>query len=265
MTDEKLPYPLENIRTTTTDSATWLAERERRGATRVEMDEMYEDAVVIFSVSTSSPIAEPCVEMSEFIAAAARSAVAGVEVLDRLNTEDDPHLVAALKRYVEETGQALKEVDNRLKKLHSGLNELFPEIPSWKSLISRRDVIAHQILTLDDGKVREEADRDFRALCQLLSNIHFAPTFIDIEQGIGPEFCVRSNLLRELVPSEADQEGFVPGDALVIVCLDARKGIVTFRLGRGPDNQALLAISHPGEYRFTVWASNSPAAIRSMG
>ena len=265
MTNEKLPCPMENMRRITTDSVTWLAERERRAATRVDMERMYEDAIVIFSVSTSSPIAEPCVEMSEFIAAAARSAVAGVEVLDRLNTEDDPHLVAALKRYVEETGQALKEVDNRLKKLHSGLNELFPEIPSWKSLISRRDVIAHQILTLDDGKVREEADRDFRALCQLLSNIHFAPTFIDIEQGIGPEFCVRSNLLRELEPSEAGQEGFVPGGALVIVCLDARKGIVTFRLGRGPDNQALLAMSHPGEYRFTVWASNSPAAIRSMG
>ena len=99
------------------------------------MEQMYEDEVVIFPVSTSRPIAEPCVEMSEFMAAAARSAVAGVEVLDRLNTEDDPHLVAALKRYVEETGQALKEVDNRLKKLHSGLNELFPEIPSWKSLI----------------------------------------------------------------------------------------------------------------------------------
>ena len=68
---------------------------------------MYEDAAVIFPASTSRPIAEPCVEMSEFMAAAARSAVDGVEVLDRLNTGDDPHLVAALKRYVEKTGQAL--------------------------------------------------------------------------------------------------------------------------------------------------------------
>ena len=193
MTDEKLPSPLEKMRTITTDTATWLAKRERHGATRVDMDEMNQDAVVNFPISTNKTIAEPCVEMSEFIAAAARSAVNAVEVLDRLNTEDDPHLVAALKRYVEDTGQALKEVDNRLKKLHSGLNELFPEIPSWKSLIRRRDVIAHQILTLDDGKVREEADRDFRSLCQLLSNIHFDPTIIDIEQGIGPEFRVRSN------------------------------------------------------------------------
>ncbi len=259
MTDGKFPYPLENVRTTTTDSATWLAERERRGATRVEMDPMFEDAVVGFPVSTSSPIAEPCVEMYEFMSAAARSAVAGVEVLDRLNTEDDPHLVAALKRYIEDTGQALKEVDNRLKKLHSGLNELFPEISSWKSLISRRDVIAHRILTLDDVKVREEADRDFRALSQLLSNIHFAPTIIGLEQGIGPRVNFRAEYLRGLVPSEAGQDAFVPGSTAIIVCLDVRKGLVTFRLGRGPDNQALLAISHPGEYTFTVSEVNPPS------
>ena len=263
MADEKLPYPLENMRTISTDSDAWLAERERRGTTRVDREQMYEDAVVIFPASTSRPIAEPCVEMSEFMAASARSAVAGVEVLDRLNTEDDPHLLAALKRYVEDTGQALKEVDNRLKKLHSGLNGLFPEISSWKSLIGRRDVIAHQILTLDDGRLREEAERDFRGLCQLLSNIHFAPAIIDLEQDIGPEVIVRSNLLRELAPSEAGQT-FELGGALVIVCLDSRKGIVAFRFGRGPDNRALLAASHPGEYRFTVWASNSPADIVSM-
>ena len=244
-------YPLDNLSTTTTDAASWLAERKRRGATRVEMDKMFDDAVVVFPASTSRPIAEPCVEMYEFISAAARSAVAGVEVLDRLVGEDDPHLVAALKRYVEETGQALKEVDNRLKALHSGLNELFPEFSSWKELISRRDVIAHKILTLDDDMVREEADRDFRALCLLLSNIHFAPAVIDLEQGIGPEVAIRGNLLRELAPSEAGQEAFVLGGALVVVCLDVRKGIVTFRLGRSPHNTVVLAVSHPGEYTFT--------------
>ena len=216
------------------------------------MDAMFDDSVVAFPVSTSRPIAEPCVEMYEFISAASRSAVAAVKVLDRLNTEDDPHLVAALQRYVEVTGQALKEVDNRLKKLHSGLNELFLEISSWTDLIRRRDVIAHKILTLDDDKVRKEADRDFRALCQLLSNIHFAPTVTDLEQGIGPEVAFRSDQIRELVPSEAGQEAFVLGGAMVVVCLDARKGIVTFRLGRSPDNELLLTSSHPGQYTFTV-------------
>ena len=99
------------------------------------MDEMYEEAVAIFPASTGSLIAYPCVEISEFMAAAARSAVDGVEILDRLNTGEDPQLVAGLKRSVEDTGQSLKEVDNRLKKLHSGLNELFSETSSCKSLI----------------------------------------------------------------------------------------------------------------------------------
>lgn len=255
---EELLYPLDNVYETTTDSASWLAVRERRGATMVEIDKMFDDAVVVFPASTSRPIAEPCVEMYEFISAAARSAVAGVEVLDRLNGKDDPHLVAALKRYVEETGQALKEVDNRLKALHSGLNELFPEFSSWKEPISRRDVIAHRILTLDDDRIREEADRDFRALCQLLSNIHFAPTVTDLEQGIGPEVAIRGKLLRELAPSEAGQEAFVLGGALVVVCLDARKGIVTFRLGRSHHNTVVLAVSHPGEYAFTFSKLNRP-------
>ncbi len=66
---------MDNLGTTTTDSASWIAERERRGAARVEMDTMFGDAVVVLPVSTSRPIAEPCVEMYEFIAAASRSAV----------------------------------------------------------------------------------------------------------------------------------------------------------------------------------------------
>ena len=250
---------MDNLSLSTTDSESWLAERERRGATRVKANEVFDYGAVVFRVPSSRPIAEPCVEMYEFMSAAARSAVAAVEVLDRLNTEDDPHLVAALKRYVEDTGQALKEVENRLKTLDSGLNELFPEISSWRELISRRDVIAHKILTLDNAKVREEADRDFRSLCRLLSNINFAPAIIDLEQGIGPEVYIRSNQLRKLAPSEAGQKAFVLGGTLVVVCLDARKGIVTFRLGRSPDNKVLFAVSHPGEFRFTVSKLNPPA------
>ncbi len=259
MADEESPHPLKNLRTTTTDLASWLAERERRGATRVAVDKVLDDAVVVFPASTSSPIAEPCVEMYEFMSAAARSAVAAVEVLDRLKAEDDPHLLAALKRYVEETGQALKEVDNRLEKLQSGLNQLFPEISKWKELIGRRDVIAHELLTLDDNRVREEAEWDFRTLCQLLSNIHFAPAVIDLEQGFGPTVVFCFDQLHQLASSGPGTEASVPGSALVVVCLDARKGIVAFRLGRSPDNKALLAVSHPGEYKFTVSKLNPPA------
>ena len=119
-------------------------------------------------------------------------------------------------------------------------------------------MIAHQILTTDEDRVREEANLDFRALSQLLPNIHFAPAITDLEQGIGPNVIVCSNRLRELAPSEAGQPAFVLGGARVIVCLDAREGIVTFRFGRSPDNEALLAVSHQGEYTFTVSEVNPP-------
>ena len=63
MADEKVPCPLEHLRTTITDSASWFAERERFGATRVEVDSISDDAVVVFPLSTSSQIADPCVEI----------------------------------------------------------------------------------------------------------------------------------------------------------------------------------------------------------
>ena len=224
------------------------------------MDKMFDRCGVVFPASTSRPIAEPCVEMYEFISAAARSAVAGVEVLDRLNGKDDPHLVAALKRYVEETGQALKEVDNRLKALHSGLNELFPEFSSWKELISRRDVIAHGILTLDvfTGSVRKQIGTSGRFVNSCLTSTSPLRSRIS-NKASAQRLQIRGKLLRELEPSEAGQEAFVLGGALVVVCLDARKGIVAFRLGRSPHNTVVLAVSHPGEYTFTFSKLNPSA------
>lgn len=256
------PYPLDNLTITTTDLESWLAERERRGARKVSWDKVMNDGGVIFNVSTSDEIAEPCVEMQEFMSAAARSAAAAVEVLDRLTKENDPHLVAALKRYVEEIGQALKEVDNRLKVLHSGLNELLPDISSWRSLIGRRDVIAHQILTVDDEKIREEADKDFRALCQLLPNIHFCPTVIDLEQtGFAAHF--KGNKLFGLIRQEGGENSYGLGGALILVYLDIQKGIVTFRLGLDHDNRMLIAGSHPGNLHYRISKRVSKTVVTS--
>lgn len=214
------------------------------------------DGVVSFVASTNNEIVEPCVEMQEFMLAATRSVAKAVEVLDLLTEENGSHLVAALKRYVEDTGQALKEVDDRLKALHSGLDDLLPDISSWRSLIGRRDVIAHKILTVDDEKIREEADKDFRALCQLLPNIHFCPTVIDLEQdGFNVRFI--SDKLLGLVPSEAGQSSFGLGEALIAVYLDIRKGIVAFRFGRDHDNRLLVASSLPCKLHYTLWKKHT--------
>ena len=91
--------------------------------------------------------------------------------------------MTALKKYVEDTCAALKEVDNTLEKNNSSLSQLFYEIPqgtseselSWRSLIGRRDVIAHQLLTVNGERVYYEAKRDFDSLYQLLTRIYFSP------------------------------------------------------------------------------------------
>ena len=64
--------------------------------------------------------------------------------------------------------------------------------------------------------------------------------------------------MRKLVSSENNQDAYVLGGAVVIVYLDARKGLVTSRLGRSPDNRPLLANSHPCEFRYTVSQMTPP-------
>lgn len=171
----------------------FLAARQRRGAELVDdVDELVERAEVLFSIPDSGGVSGLCVECMEFMASAARNAAAVVRVLERLDNADDPDLVTALKKYVQDTGEALKNIDNRLKRSHSSLAELFPELPgddavaaTWRDLIARRDVIAHRILSVDDARVRHEAARDFKTLHSLLGNINFVPTTTDLDGGSG--------------------------------------------------------------------------------
>ena len=90
--------------------------------------------------------------------------------------------MAALKKYVEDTCEAIKQVDNELKGNGSSLETLLFEIPgesdnqvSWRNLIGRRDVIAHRLLTVDDERVYREAERDFCLLVELISRVYFVP------------------------------------------------------------------------------------------
>ena len=100
----------------TVDIQSFLAERERRG-TRVsdDVEAMRQQAGIIFRVGVDEPISETCLECLEFMSSAARDAAAAVDVLDNPELDDDPHLKTALKKYVEDTGEALTQIDKRLK------------------------------------------------------------------------------------------------------------------------------------------------------
>ena len=153
------------------------------GATEVEIPELFKQSQVIWQLAEGVEVSETCVALEEFMSNAARNAQSAINVIARMEGNEDHDLVAAMKKYVEDTGQSIKEVDDRLKEKESSLSALFSEIPdesedevSWRNLIGRRNVIAHKLLSVDNKQVYEEAKRDFASLHQLLSNIYFVPT-----------------------------------------------------------------------------------------
>ena len=125
------------------------------GATEVEIPELFEQSQVIWRLAEEVEVSETCVSLEEFMSNASRNAQSAINVIARMEGNDDHDLVAAMKKYVEDTGQSIKEVDDRLKKHESSLSALFSEIPdqsedevSWRNLIGRRNVIAHNLVTV---------------------------------------------------------------------------------------------------------------------
>ena len=228
---------------------------ERHGAERVPIQELVERSVVIWRVRPHEEISETCVRLEEFTASAARDARSALRVIDRiwnLGNGDDQDLFAALKKYVEDACQAIKEVDNTLKVHGSSLGVLLHEIPyetkgdvgSWRNLIGRRDIIAHQLLTVDSGRVYREAVRDFGSLHKLLAKICFVPVKTNWASNKGfPELAIRADAFRGLTLSQAGDRPSL-GASFIFVCLDEQEGFMAMRLGRTPDNKMLWASSH---------------------
>lgn len=238
-------------RSQTIDLRSFLAERERRGARIADIESFYEESLVIFGVSEGDPISGTCIDCMELVSSAARNAASAIAVLDRSDYVHDAHLRAALKKYVEDTGEALKQLDKLLKDRCSSLVELLPDLSdgaedttTWKELIGRRDVIAHKILTIDDNRVRDEADQDFRTLYSLLRNISFVPNMTDVTNGLGIEVSVRVDELHRLPPITPESNVTAIGASLILVHDDFQLGLQTLRLARSPDNELLIAASH---------------------
>ena len=140
------------------------------------MSKLYRESPVVFRIRPDDEISETCIHLEEFMSSAARNSKNALKVIDRMNGSGktkDTDLLTALKKYVEDTCEAIKKVDSTLKDNNSGLQSLLIEIPnetsedevSWRSLVTRRDVIAHGLLTVDDDRVYMEAVRDFDWSC----------------------------------------------------------------------------------------------------
>ena len=230
-----------------------LARMVKHGATRLEIKDLFRQSQIVWQIGADREISETCIHLEEFMASAARNCQSALRVIARmhgLGALKDPDLLTALKKYVQDTCEAIKEVDNTLNRNRSSLTSLLFEISdktagsevSWRNLIARRVVIAHRLLTVDDEKVYCEAERDFSSLHQLLSKVYFVPVKTDLRAGEG--FCplLRMDALRNLAPSVHGRTPVI-GESLIFVCEDKSDGFLPFRLGRTEDNRILLAAS----------------------
>ena len=235
----KLPPLLEKLR--------------RHGAQHVDLPHMWRDGVVVWRIGADEEISETAIHLEEFSSSAARNAASALRVLERIGPASgarDPDLMTALKKYVEDTCEAIKVVDNGLKATGTSLAKLLFEVPgqaedsemSWRNLIGRREVIAHKLLTVNDNKMFEEALRDFGKLHQLLSRVYFVPTKTDLakEKLFSPY--IKAEIVRTLNPSKPGTTPSI-GDSLIFVFEDAKEGFHALRVGRSEENKLLLALS----------------------
>ncbi len=228
-----------------------LSRLVRHGATHVELDRMVQESVIIWQIRPDQEMSDTCTHLEEFMSNAARDCQSALRVIDRINgagDSRDPDLLTALTKYVEDVGEAVKEVDNTLKRANADLAALLFEIPnktdedeaSWRDLIGRRTVIAHRLLTVDEEQVYREAARDFGSLHQLLSRIYFAPVKSDLASGGIPSPALKTEIVNSLIPATPGQTPRI-GESLIFIFEDKREGLWPFRLGRTEGNKMLTA------------------------
>ena len=176
--------------------------------------------------------------------------------------------MTALKKYVQDACAAIKEVDEELNRNGSSLQALLFEIPSksdnhisWRGLIGRRDVIAHQLLTVDDNRVYREAERDFGLLHQLISRIYFAPIKTDLHTSPSPQPLIQTKVLTNLTPVKPGQPPRI-GNSIVLIFEDSVDGFLWVRMGRTEKNKVTLATSRP--MHFAVAGVNKIDAITDV-
>ena len=210
----------------------------------------------------NSPHQEPseiCRELSEWLSKAVENAEGALRVLVLLHegSRIQGELVTALKKYVEDAGQAIKEIDNRLESHGSSLDALIFEVPSvseddmsWRNLIGRRDVIAHNLLRVDDERVHSEAIRDFRRLHQLLTKIGLSPFKVG-PNAEGLTYGFATEALRNCTVYSGGQ--WTIGQSLIAIAEREQGGFISARIGRGPGNKLVVSLDTTGEWGAQIF------------
>ena len=234
------------------------------GARRVETHDLFREGTLVWHLPEGTSLSQISLRLEELMTSAARNCKRALDVIARIDSllpGQDPDLPTALKKYVEDTCEAIKVVDNDLATRGSGLAELLVEFPSksnrdemtWRNLIGRRDVIVHQILTVEDRRVYAETKRDFHNLYQLLSRVFFVPAKTDIEKGTGFAPMIKTDLFDGLTRTKKGSSPRI-GESLTFVCDDQSLGFISLRLGITDSRELLVATSKPLTMSMSVYA-----------
>ena len=82
------------------------------------MPEFVAQAQIIWSIRSDQEVSEACLHADEFMLSAARTCRLVQSIMHRMRRGEgkkDADLMTALKKYVEDTCEAIKQVDNELK------------------------------------------------------------------------------------------------------------------------------------------------------
>lgn len=242
------------------DGERLVARMVKHGAKQVEMADLMGQAQVLWHITDKDVVSETCLHAGEIMASGARNCRRALDLMARTDGtegERDPDLATALRKYVEDTCEAIRKVDDALVKRGSGLATLLFEIPdrshdemSWRELVGRRNVIAHNLLSVDDQRIRREAERDFGRLYEMLSRVYFVPVKSDFDAGRYVGSTIRGDALGRLSPAEPGSKVAI-GQGLVFIYEDERHGFVAYRWGRGANNEILIS-GPPGLHRISI-------------
>ena len=158
---------MESMNGESQDLDNLISDMIKHGTRHVETNDLFRESVLVWHIPAGTVVSRTSIRLEEFMSSAARNCKSALDVIDKIDSSkstQDQHLFTALRKYVEDTCQAIKEVDTELQARGSGLAELLFEFPNrssndeatWRNLIGRRDVIAHQSLTVDDQRVYDE-------------------------------------------------------------------------------------------------------------
>ena len=224
-------------------------------------EEQQADSMLPEQWATPQPLKEgdeesqTCVQSQELILIAARNCRYALDLLSSMDGPDNCHLVTALKKYVEDSCEAIKQIDDLLKNKGTSLETILVEIPgkskdgrmSWRSIVGLRDVLAHNLLTLDTVRFFQEASQHCAPLYDLLVRVYFNPikSNTTTESLVGP--LIKTEAMMKLAPYGDDEEQ-VPEIAktLVCICEDRSGDFLFFRVGRTANPKQILLWGPPG-------------------